>query len=138
MLRDKNHNGKTDSYVRTWKSSGWFFAGGLKETHEFAEEITVGDFVERRRKVKLWPRHRQDDEYDIKQVERTDKHKNNLVYQFFTKEIAPERRSEKDKIIGKISEIHQFAEPCPRHSFAKLKTWLTIKQNLVGFHEMMV
>ena len=138
MLRNENHYGKCYSHMRTGKCAGRFFAGGLQETHELTEEVAIGDFVERRREIELRSHHRQDGEYNIIDVERTDKYKNNLVYQFFTKKIAPDCCSENDEEVGKIAKIHQFAEPSPRHLFTELEARLTTEQRQVGSHKMMV
>ena len=138
MLRNKNYHSKTDSNMRTGKSAGRPFASGLQETHEFAEKVTVWNLVERWWKIELRPCNRQDDKYNVKQIKRTDKHKNSLVNQFFIKEITPERRSKKDEIIGKVSEIHQFAKPWPWHPFTELNAWLATEQYLVGFNKLMI
>ena len=138
MQRNKNHYDKRYPHVRTGEGSCRFFAGGLQKTHEPTEKVTVGNLVEWRRKIELRSHHRQDDKYNIKQVERTDEYKYNPVRQFFIKKIAPERRAEKDEIVGKIAEIHQFAEPSPRHLFAKFEARLASEQRLVSFYEMMI
>ena len=138
MLCNDHHCGKTYSHMRTGESPGRLFAGGLQKTHYFTKEVTVGNFVEWRRKIELRTYHWQNGKCNVKQVKRTDKHKDNLVHQFLVEKIAPERCSENDEKVGKIAEIHQFAEPCPRHLFTEFEAQLTTEQKLVGFDEMVV
>ena len=124
--------------MRTWESSGRFFTEGLQETHEFTEEVTVWNLVKWRHEIELRPDYRKYGKYNIKQVKRTDKNKNSLVNQFFMEDIAPDRRPEKNEKVGKITKIHQFAEPSPRQIFAELKAWLAAKQQIVNFYKLVV